>query len=181
MNYFSTKLIDLPFYTLLSSALGTTLVFLLVLALPVASGALAFWVKKKTIGVEEVVVSKKQKYWRVSFALALTSGLSSLICGFLFIGAWPFGALAPIMIVDGALMIYGSYYVLRKKFTQGALLVLVPGVLYGFFGLPNLIAILMAWSGIGYYWIFGLSSPLGTAVGLAFPILSAILAICSRE
>ena len=160
--------------------LGMALVFLVVLGLPIASAASALSVKKKIISVKEGVIFKKRAYWKASFVLALISGLASLIYGFVVIGTWPYGVLSPFLIVDGALMMCGSFCVFRKKFTQGALLVLVPGVLYGFFGLPNLIAILIAWSG-GHYWIFGLSSSLGNAVGLAFPIVSAILAIYSRE
>jgi hypothetical protein len=158
---------------------GIVFTFLLVLALPIAGGALALSAKKKTCIIKGAV-SRKRSYWRASFALGLASGVPNLIIGPLLLGSWPLGVLAPFLIVDGVLMVYGSFCILQKKFARGALLVLGPGLIYGFFGLSLLMGSLMALLHLGYSWIFA-PSTLGTLVGLALPIASSILAIYSRE
>ena len=154
-------------------------VWLVGVALPITSGALAFSAKKE-IRIVKGVISKKRNYWRASFALGLASGIPNLVIGPLLIGSWPLGALAPFLIIDGALMVYGSICVLQKKFARRALLILIPGLLLGFYGLPLLIGTLMSLLHLEYPWIFA-PSTLGPLVGLAFPIASSIFAIYGRE
>lgn len=149
-------------------------------ALPIASSVLAMQKipsKKEPITFQATVDSKRQLCAKASVVLGLISGISTLAPGIIVAFGpnrfWPLSVLALFLVPDGVLMILGSYFIVKKRTVLGAMLVLIPGMIYGFSGLAML-CFVVGGSFASYFLIPSY------VVGLALPIASCILAIYSR-
>jgi hypothetical protein len=159
---------------------GYILGLLLSYALPIASSILAMQKvpsKKEPITFQAPVDSKRQLYAKASVVLGLISGIGALVPGIIVAfdpnRFWPLSGLALFLIPDGALIILGSYFILKRRTVLGAMLVLIPGIIYGFFGL-TMLSFVVGGSFVSYFFIPSY------VVGLALPIASCILAVYSR-
>jgi len=148
-------------------------------ALPIASSVLSLQKlrsKKEEIILKELAYSKRQLYAKASSILGMISGVSALVSGMLlafnFGRFWPLSASALLLIPTGTLVILGGYFVLKRRIVLGALLILVPGLVSGVFGLPMFL-VMMGRS-------FGIVFIASYFVGFALPIASYILALYSR-
>lgn len=159
---------------------GYILGLLLSYALPIASSVLAMQKvpsKEEPISFQAAVDSKRKLCAKASVVLGLISGMSALVSGIIVAfspyTSWYVSVLALFLVPDGALIILGSYFILKERTVLGAMLVLVPGVIYGFFGLTMLSFIVFG-SFASYFYIPSY------IVGLALPIASCVLAFYSR-